>query len=218
MLVTGSAGRIGTALTAELSDLPLRGADLREGVDLTDPEAARRAVAGCDAVVHLAANPDERASWEALRGPNVDAAVHVLAACAEEGVRRVVFASSVHATGDGRPAGPETPPRPGNLYGVTKAFGETLARHHVEAGHFTAVCLRIGWFRATVAEAAALPEPLRSRSVTGRDLAALVRAALVADVDFEIAYGVSAWEGSPYDIAGTRRRLGDRPRDGAAAT
>jgi len=167
--------------------------------------------------VHLAANPDEHAAWDALRVPNVDGTVNVLAAAAGAGVERVVFASSAHATGEGRPAGPETPPRPGNLYGTTKAFGEAVVRMHTERGDFGAVCLRIGWYRDDIAQVAELPAAVRPRAVTGRDLGQLVRRALASDLPFMIAYGVSGIDGCPYDIDEARAVLGYAPRDGGPA-
>ena len=217
LVITGSSGRIGSALMEHLADLEPRGVDLAHGHDLSDVEVARQAVAGCRSLVHLAANPDEFSEWDELRQPNVDAVVHVLGAAAEAGVQRVVFASSVHASGDWRPGGPETPPRPGNLYGATKAFGEAVVRMHADRGDFGGVCLRIGWYRDDVAGVAGLPPEARPRAVTARDLAQLVRRALDSDVPFLIAYGVSGIDGCPYDIAEARAVLGYAPRDGRPA-
>ena len=59
---------------------------------------SQRAVAGVDAVVHLGAVPDE-APFEEIAGPNLHGAYHVFEACRRAGVRRVVYASSNHATG-----------------------------------------------------------------------------------------------------------------------
>src|SRR5438067_11145549 len=69
VLVTGSAGRIGQAAVRELKarghtvrgfDLaPTPGADVSLVGNLTDAAAVRRATAGCDALVHLAATPDD---------------------------------------------------------------------------------------------------------------------------------------------------------------
>src|SRR5580704_5146070 len=69
VLVTGSAGRIGRAVVAELQarGRPVRGFDrvatpgLTECIvgDITDAVAVRRAVEGVGTVIHLAATPDD---------------------------------------------------------------------------------------------------------------------------------------------------------------
>jgi nucleoside-diphosphate-sugar epimerase len=218
VLLTGSAGRIGTALRRHLPDVPWRGVDLRDGVDLAEPRAAEAAVRGCEAVVHLAGNPDSRASYDELRRPNLDAATRVMEASAAAGVRRLVFASSIHVSGEGRPAGPEAPVRPCCAYGATKAFGEALARHVGEASGMSVVCLRIGWFRETIEGVSALPPQRRGEAVTGRDLARLVALALARDVGFAIVYATSGWPGGPYDRTGAQEILGYRPIDGGHQT
>ena len=139
VLLTGAAGRIGTALRARLPGL---GWDVRAfdrvqvpgGLvgDLTRPADVDAAVAGVDAIVHLAGQPTE-APWPVLRDANVEGLVQLFEAARRAGVHRVVYASSNHAVGyEPLPAAGELPddrpPRPDTLYGVTKAFGEALAR------------------------------------------------------------------------------------------
>jgi nucleoside-diphosphate-sugar epimerase len=218
VLLTGSSGRIGTALRRLLPHVPWRAADLREGLDLADPGVAEAAVRGCRAVVHLAANPSQHAGYEELRRPNLDAAARVMGAAARAGVARLVFASSVHVSGEGRPAGPEAPVRPCCPYGATKAFGEALARHHADADGMATVCLRIGWFRETPEAVAALPPERRGEAVTARDLARLVDLSLTREVGFAILYAVSGWPGGPYDLTRAREILGYRPQDGEHQT
>jgi len=141
-VITGAAGRIGKAITPLLPpqwQLHLTDVAAEEGItalDITDPEACERVFQGADAVVHLAAVPDPAASWDRLLPPNVVGAYHVAHAAADVGVRRLVLASSLHAIS----AVPETTqvrgddaPRPGNLYGATKAWAEAFGR--VGGGH-----------------------------------------------------------------------------------
>ncbi len=66
--------------------------------DLLDAGAMDRLVAGCDAVVHLAA----RISIDSNNDPlvprvNVDGTRHVVQACLRHGVRRLVHVSSIHS-------------------------------------------------------------------------------------------------------------------------
>src|ERR1700755_3333073 len=104
VLITGAAGRIGTVLTAGLEH-ELRLTDVVEvedprfvRADLTDQAAIDAVVEGMDAVVHLGAVPDE-APFAEIAGPNLHGTFHVFDACRRLGVRRIVFASSNHATG-----------------------------------------------------------------------------------------------------------------------
>src|SRR5438105_1703076 len=97
VLLTGSAGRIGTALRRELGDrFAFRCVDVKPtpGVpealmaDLADPEAARRAVAGCWGIVHLAAEPDDGPYYEEIRPRNLDATYNLFEAARKAGVKK----------------------------------------------------------------------------------------------------------------------------------
>jgi len=103
VLVTGAAGKIGRALTAELVACghevvglyrSKRGADAAvtwHQADVTSPESYAAALAGCDAVIHLAV--DFRR--EMMDVVNVQATRDLLKAAHEAGVRYFGFASSV---------------------------------------------------------------------------------------------------------------------------
>ena len=141
VLITGAAGTIGTVLRPALRDglSELRLSDLREpddlvapetfvAADLTDQAAVQAAIDGVDAVVHLGAVPTET-SFEAIAGPNLHGAFHVFEACRRAGVRRIVYASSNHASGMypvGVPLDGSQRARPDGLYGASKAYGEAL--------------------------------------------------------------------------------------------
>ena len=128
------------------SRLPESVADAERVIgDVTDPRTVRDAMDGVSAVVHLAGDPRPEAPWESVLTNNIDGTQKVMAAAVEEGVDRVAFASSNHAVG-GYETEERTPemyrasdefrldgtefPRPSNLYGVSKATGETLGRHY----------------------------------------------------------------------------------------
>jgi UDP-glucose 4-epimerase len=68
--------------------------------DITDYPSLQRAVQGCEAVVHLAAIPNPSAgSSEKVFLSNVQGTFNVFKACEEEGIHRVVQASSINALG-----------------------------------------------------------------------------------------------------------------------
>jgi uronate dehydrogenase len=223
VLITGAAGRIGTALRhglahrLRLTDVN-EPANLRENepfvlADLNDAAAIDRAVEGVDAVVHLGAMPDE-APFEQIAGPNLHGTFHVFDACRRHGVARIVFASSNHATGMypvGEPLDETWLPRPDGLYGVSKVYGEALGRMYVDRFGLEVVALRIGSFQE---------RPLVRRALATwlsyPDCVRLVDAALTApDVGFTIAYGVSNNTRRWWPVSEAHRRLGYEPQDDA---
>lgn len=107
VLVTGIAGLIGGIIRRFLGDkYELSGLD-RVPVtqvpsvvaDISELEAIRPAFEGVDAVVHLAADPNPRASWESTLQNNIIGTRNVYEAASRAGVKRIVFASSNHTVG-----------------------------------------------------------------------------------------------------------------------
>ena len=188
VLVTGASGNLGRKLIAHLAETEwcegIVGVDRTPGAaphtervslvvgDLLDPDDRlwRDALGTVQAVVHLAsANPAPDSSWtEACQ--SIDMTAYLLAAAAQAGVRRLVFASSNHVMGQYKdppladeigPGGLRTdlPPGPGTrwfngermmqgtAYAVSKLMGERLcvSAARMSAGAFTTVSLRIGW-------------------------------------------------------------------------
>jgi uronate dehydrogenase len=224
IVLTGAAGLIGRALREPLRERAERvrlvdreavePADGREEAftaDLSDLGAARRALAGTEAVVHLAGIPAEDA-FERLLEANVRATYNVFEAARLGGVERVVLASSNHATGfyrrDER-VSPADRPRPDSLYGVTKVFGEALGSLYADKFGLAVVALRIGAFAAEPPEG-----PGRPMWISPGDTFRLVWAALTApDVRFEVVYGVSATGQTWWENDAAARRIGYAPVD-----
>jgi nucleoside-diphosphate-sugar epimerase len=111
--VTGALGKVGSAVVDHLlaeehtvvsidrapAD-PASATDDCLHVDLTDYADAERALAGCDAVIHLAAiNGPGRLPDHDVHNNNVVASYNVLRVAAEAGIDRVCQASSVNAIG-----------------------------------------------------------------------------------------------------------------------
>jgi len=236
VLITGAAGNIGGKLRAAWAgvyDLVL--IDAAAGPD--DPELVVADLAefdedwfdlfqGVDTVVHLAANPSERASWEELQGPNLDAMANVLHAAALAGVDRVVFASSNHAMGGYRDlgAGPiteELPPRPGNPYGATKLMGERLGKCCADAFDLDFVALRLGWVQPGANRPATLPDDWsRSIWLSDGDCVRLFTRAVEADLggrNFLVVNGMSRNVGTRWDLSWAAEAIGYEPEDDAAA-
>jgi nucleoside-diphosphate-sugar epimerase len=154
VVLTGAGGRIGRAIFPLLAaDWDVLRTDLEASedvaaLDVTDADGCHRVFTGADAVVHLAAVPDPAATWEQLLPANVLGTYHVAEAAAACGVRRLVLASSLHAVSvPSETQLRETdPPRPGNLYGATKAWAEALGAWLAATTSTSVVALRIGYF------------------------------------------------------------------------
>jgi len=150
VLLTGGAGFIGSQLARDLVGTgaevvvldKLTYAGRREhldGVDCSlvvgdvcDPRAVAAAMAGCDVVVHAAAESHVVRSLEAAQAflrTNVEGTRVVLEAARRERVERVLHVSTDEVFGqveDGVACGEDAPLRPGNAYAASKVGAEAL--------------------------------------------------------------------------------------------
>jgi uronate dehydrogenase len=226
VLITGAAGRVGEALRVglrgrfrvlRLLDRTFRAPghddeELFEG-DLLDPMFLNRAVAGCDAIVHLAALPEEVVPFSAIMQVNIGGTQAVLEAARVHGIRRVVIASTSRVTGlHPRETHIDTsaPVRPDTFYAVSKVACEALGRFYAERFGLEVACLRIG---------SCVPRPTNTRHLSTwlspRDLAAYVHQCLVfPDLSYVVLYAVSDNRRSWWDDS-EAHRLGVERRDDA---
>ncbi len=114
--------------------------------DLSSPEALQAVVKGCDAIVHLGGYSVE-GPFQPILEANIQGLYNLYEAARLEGKPRILFASSNHVIGyypqSARLKG-DVLHRPDSLYGVSKSFGESLARFYFEKyGQETAI-VRIG--------------------------------------------------------------------------
>jgi 2-alkyl-3-oxoalkanoate reductase len=117
VLVTGAGGFLGRAIVQRLlargdhvmgvqrssaEDLERMGMRLFRG-DLSDPDLALRASAGCDAILHVAAKAGHWGSYDSYFQANVLATRAVISAAQRNGIRKLVYTSTpsvAHAGGD----------------------------------------------------------------------------------------------------------------------
>jgi dihydroflavonol-4-reductase len=128
--VTGASGFVGGHVGRVLREA---GADVRDDwIDLLDADRIRRAIAGCDAVFHVAALYSFTAAPGEIEAVNVQGTRNVIEACAREGVSRLVHTSTCATCGPvpGRQATEEDEPPAWELvvpYKRTKLEAERLA-------------------------------------------------------------------------------------------
>jgi len=231
VLVTGAAGNIGSYFAEHghhkyrLRLMVLEGDDSSaiepygEVVtgDIQDLDRMKEVCRGIDTVVHLAADPDPSATWSSLLPRNVVGTYNTFVAARAAGCRRVVFASSIHAV-SGHPPGRQVrtndPVNPADLYGVTKCFGEALARYMAEQEGLSAIALRIGWFQPHSSAQQASGIQMIDSWVSQRDLHQLIERSIdVENLKFAIFHGVSNNRFKRLDISDAEALLGYAPVD-----
>ena len=191
--VTGGSGDIGTYVCDELIGqghevvcLDMAEPRIQVGFrqcDLTSLEAASKAVADCEQIMHLAAIPDPFGDLplEAVLGRNTVLAYNVFEAARRRGIRRVVYAGSESGSGFGiheaelaplyLPIDEAHPLWPHEAYSLSKFFGERIGANYARAFGLEVVSLRYTavWLRRNV-EAV---EHAIARARRGNGLAAL---------------------------------------------
>jgi NAD(P)-dependent dehydrogenase (short-subunit alcohol dehydrogenase family) len=231
VLVTGAAGNIGSYFAEHSHEkyamrLMVRAGDERgcieqygevvEG-DLLDLEQMKKLCAGMDTVVHLAANPSPTATWSQLLDANIVGAYNTFVAAKAAGCRRAIFASSIHAV-SGYPADVQVkttdPVNPGDLYGVTKCFGEALGRYMAEKEGLSVIALRIGAFQPREAARDERSVGMMDAFVSRRDLNQLIERCIDAEnLQFAIFNGLSNNRFKRLDISDARELVGYDPQD-----
>jgi len=225
LVLTGAAGRLGSYLREPLSKMAdtLVSTDLVEDIgqlypgesyaraDLSSLSEMEAVLDDADMVVHFGAIGDE-APFDEILQSNIVGAYNVWEAAYRKGVRRVVYASSIHAVGMHLKTdfiGTDAPHRPDTYYGLAKCFAEDLASLYWDRRQVESVCMRI-LSCAQVNNARSLGSWL-----SYDDLIHMVTQAInTPTTGFAIVYGVSNNDRVPVDNA-KASFLGYRPKDNA---
>ena len=158
ILVTGSTGGVGQAVCNELLKAGHRvtgfDRDLSTGLahsfgdDITDRQAVLTAVAGMDAVIHLAATPDEADFIDELIEPNVRGLYHVCDAVRQHGVPRLILASSAQVVAGhswAQAISIEDGPHVINHYALTKLWAEQMGEMYARVYGIEVIVARLAW-------------------------------------------------------------------------
>jgi len=225
LVLTGAAGRLGSYLREPLAAMAdsLVSSDLADEVgklfpgeryvkaDLCDLDAMLALTKDADMIVHFGAYGDE-GTFNDILGPNIVGAYNIWESAYRNKVRRVVYASSIHAVGMHSKTefiGTDAPHKPDTFYGLAKCFSEDLASLYWDKRQVESVCMRI-LSCAQVTSARALGTWL-----SYDDLIHLVEQSINTPVTgFTVVYGVSNNDRVPVDNAAASF-LGFRPKDNA---
>ena len=186
--------------------------------DLSDITVLQAAMEGCEAIVHLAATSDEADFVSLLVPANIIGLYNVFEAALLAGVKRIVFASSVHTIArfpaDHPPIETSELPRPGTRYGVTKAFGEVLGRYYFDRDGLEFVALRFGAFEP--AEKLPGKEGMQRCWLSPRDgREMIIRAVETPDIGYAIVNAFSIVPGNRFSNRSVREVLGYVSQDNA---
>jgi hypothetical protein len=231
VLVTGANGNIGSYFAENAHDrYDLRLSVRKEGeaekikqygetvvANLLELDRMKEICEGIDTVLHLAANPSPTAKWDELLEPNIVGAYNMFVAAKAAGCRRVIYASTIH-TVSGYKAGMQVktvdPVNPGDLYGVTKCFGEAMGRYMAEQEGVSCIAIRIGGFEDI--EFAEKEENIHYMHgwVSKRDMHDLICKCIdVEGVRFAIFNGLSNNKFNRLDMSDAKQLLSYEPQD-----
>lgn len=228
LVLTGAAGRLGSYLREPLANIAtsLVSTDLADDIgtlyegetyikgDLASLDDMMKVLEGADMVIHFGAIADE-GPFEKLLGPNFIGAYNIWEAAYRHKLKRVVYASSIHAVGmypKNEFIGTDVPHRPDTFYGLAKCFAEDLGRMYWEKRQLESVHMRILSCLSYdgVNNARALGSWL-----SYDDLVQLVTKCIDTPVTgFSVIYGVSDNDRAPVDNT-LASFIGYRPKDNA---
>ncbi|MBU9133461.1 NAD(P)-dependent oxidoreductase [Burkholderia multivorans] len=225
ILITGAGGALGSVLRdslrpyAETLSLNARQSlgEVRENekhfiCDLADRDAVFGMLKGVDVVVHMGGAPREN-TFQVILDSNIVGSYNIYEGARQAGVKRVIYASSVHAIGFyecTQTIDANVPQRPDSLYGVSKTFVENLSRYYYDKFGIESVCLRIG---------SCFPKPIDRRMLATwlsyDDFSHLcVQSLMTPSVGHMIVYGNSNNSANFWDNT-QAAYLGYRPKDTA---
>ena len=150
---------------------------------------------------------------------NIIGVYDICVAAKAAGCRRLIHASSIHAV-SGYPPDVQVktsePVNPGDLYGVSKCFGEALGRYMAEKEGLSVICLRIGAFQPLEAARDEKGIGMLDAFVSQRDLNQLIERCIdVENLQFAVFHGLSNNRFKRLDISDARELVGYEPQDDA---
>jgi len=235
VLLIGGTGRIGPGIIEEYLDKYQKHYKLILGyhnkktkydlesrkVDLSSISSLKKAMIGISVVINMAANSDEKADFLEILEPNIVGAYNVFEAARETRVKRVIYASSVHAI-KGYPLNYRVNhldvPKPINFYGASKVFGEALCNVFASKYNLSCLAIRIGAYVSNdKRKVVCFTRENYNYVITQRDMAQLIHRCILAPekIKFGILSGISNNKKKNMELEFTKKLVGYKPQDDA---
>jgi len=233
VLILGATGRIGPSLLEELNKnqkdyeiilgihhKKILGYKSRK-LDLTNITKLKSAFKGINTIVNLAAESDPKAPFKDIINPNIIGAYNVFEAARLAKVKRVIFASSVHAIKGyklTKTVKSTDVARPINFYGASKVFGEALCNVFSSKYNMSCLAIRIGAYISNSKLRIAITKRDNfDYVISQRDLGQLIHKCIIADKD--VKYGILAGSSNNkhlyMDLTSAKKLVNYQPEDDA---
>ena len=247
ILITGGAGLVGNVLINGLKDKfeirildqkPMKGVDSYVG-DISNLDSILPAFKNIDTVVHLAGDRRVHGDWDSILNNNIIGIYNIYEASKRNDVKRVVFASSQHATGgfydvepwsfinkgeyeklpdDYKPLDETCRIRPDSYYGASKSFGESLGSYYSDFYNLSTINIRIGW---VISDDDPTFSPISLNLwLSHKDICQIIELSINAnqDIKYDTFYATSDNHWKIWSIDKAKSVLGYKPIDGAGST
>lgn len=234
VLILGATGRVGPGLIDEYFKNYVNYYELIIGIhkksredfglktrkyDLKDISKLKRAFKGIDVVVHMAAQSNPDASFEEILEPNIVGTYNVFEAARLTKVKRIIFASSVHAIRGyeiGEKVKHNYVPKPTYYYGASKVWGESLCYIYSTKFNMSCLAIRIGAYVSDdLKEKICFTRDNFDYVISQRDMTQLIHKSIIAppSVKYGILAGVSNNHNKYMDLKFTKKLVGYKPQD-----
>jgi uronate dehydrogenase len=233
VIILGATGRIGPSLLEELQQYQkdyniilgihktkIKGYENRK-INLQGITQLKKAFKGIHTVINLAANADENANFKDIVSPNILGAYNVFEAARLAKVKRVIFASSVHAIKGynlKKTVKSTDITKPINFYGASKVFGEALCNVFSTKYNLSCLAIRIGaYIPNNKKKAICLTRDNFDYVISQRDLGQLIHKCIMANKD--VKYGILAGSSNNkhlyMDLSSAKKLVNYKPQDDA---
>jgi nucleoside-diphosphate-sugar epimerase len=244
ILITGGSGLVGRILVKKLKDkfnimvLDQKKSSYSETFigDINNLESINPAFKDIETVIHLAGDRRVHGDWKSVLENNLIGIYNIYEAAKLNKLKRVIFASSQHATGgyyniepysfidrgnydllpnNYSPLDEKTRIRPDSYYGTSKAFGEAIGSYYSDYCNISTINLRIGWVISD-------DDPTFSPTslnlwLSHRDLTQIVEKSINASekIKYETFYATSDNYWKIWSIDKAKKILNYQPQDSA---
>lgn len=233
VLLLGATGRIGPGLIEEYLKSYKKDYEVLLGIhkkgktyglktvkfDLTNIKKLKSIMKGIHTVVNLAANSNPSAKFSEVLKPNIVGAYNVFEAARQSKVKRIIFASSVHAIRGykiGEKVRHNYIPKPTGYYGASKIWGESLCYVYSSKYGMSCLAIRIGAYISNdLKKTVCLTRDNLDYVISQRDLAQLIYKCIMAPdkVKYGILAGVSDNKNKYMDLKYTKKLVSYKPQD-----